>query len=368
MNNDSADMPIVLVQPHLKFGGAERQTVLLANAFVESGRSCTVLLNSLSGGLLPSLDPRVITMELGISNHALVPFSATLLKRALKKLPPSHVIVRLWSSIMTAALVDKSLPQHKFVYYEDLDPTDHAEYISFGNTKQRIIRRVFSRDRRLVANTDHVATSMQTTYRLDHIPLVVPCGIDIASISRDIATLPRSGNPSVVTVGSLIERKGLRAIREALGHLPYRVTWNVIGEGPLGDWLKASVSGDTNIDLVLHGGIPEPYEIVANSDLTVHGATSESFGIVLLESLAVGTPVLAVGANGPKEIVRRLGAKDDVLGLVAAGNAQVIAASIESMLGNARPSAQEMRAYIAPYDFPAIFRQWEEVLGVDQNE
>ena len=49
----------VFVQPHLRFGGAERQTVSIANALARRGHRVTVVLHSGGGGLVPTLRPEV---------------------------------------------------------------------------------------------------------------------------------------------------------------------------------------------------------------------------------------------------------------------------------------------------------------------
>ncbi|MBU3994830.1 MAG: hypothetical protein KKF42_03480, partial [Actinobacteria bacterium] len=67
----------VFIQPHLKFGGAENQTLKILNALVARGHSCTLILHSETGGLLRRLDPRVRVIGLGFQSHKGIPLGAT---------------------------------------------------------------------------------------------------------------------------------------------------------------------------------------------------------------------------------------------------------------------------------------------------
>lgn len=365
MSADSGARPIVIVQPHLLFGGAERQTVLLANALVAQDHKCTVILHSLSGGLIADLDERVHLISLGSPGHIRVPIAAWRLKKALAQLEPSFIIVKLWSSIMAAALIDRTTPQHVFNYCEDLDPADHADYIRFGRIKQRIVRSIFRRRPLLTANTRQVARSMVDVYGLSREPDVVSSAIDVdlvqnraASEGAKAANL-RDDALNVVTVGSLIERKGLRGIWNGLREAAIPIRWHVVGDGPLREWL-ASLE-DEQVDVMTYGGHANPYRIMRAADLMVHGATSEAFGIVILESLAVDTPVLAARSIGPTEMVDTLGQNTRLLQLFDPADVEELGRKLRERAsrtdGSTSPSGSD---YVMPYSLSYTVRNWLE--------
>jgi hypothetical protein len=157
-------MIFVIIQPHLEYGGAERQTVLLANRLVREGHECHIVLHHKKGGLIGDLDTAVQIWDLGLENHLAFGVTAIRLQRVLQQIPPAFVIVKLWSSILATALVDSKNPQHVFNYCEDLDPSDHATFIRMGKTKQWIIGKIFRRKLHLTANTMSVAESMMDEY------------------------------------------------------------------------------------------------------------------------------------------------------------------------------------------------------------
>ena len=76
---------LISVQPHLRFGGAERQTVLLANVLERRGNRTAVVLHEKVGGLLPELHPDVRVEALGLDNHLLTPVVARRLRSLLDR-------------------------------------------------------------------------------------------------------------------------------------------------------------------------------------------------------------------------------------------------------------------------------------------
>ncbi|QNO38095.1 glycosyltransferase [Protaetiibacter sp. SSC-01] len=303
----------VFVQPHLKFGGAESQTVAIVNGLVGRGHSCTVVLHSRQGELLTRLDPRVNVVSLGFESHVAVLLGAVRIRKVLERLPASVVVTRLWSSVMVVGLAASRVLKHDYYFYEDLDPRDHARFIRLGRLKQSIVRRIYRRSAdQLVANTVHVSEAMRDAYGLAASPRVIECGVESASLRARAAESPkvrvpfRDGALRVVTVGSLIERKGLRELRASLDALDRLVDWVVVGEGPLQAWLAARDDDGGRVKTTVVDGTLNPFPYVSQADVMVHGALSESLGVVILESVALGTPVVANAANGPREISRSL--------------------------------------------------------------
>jgi len=355
----------VFVQPHLRFGGAERQTVLVANELAARGHECHVILHQDDGGLSGELSAGVILHSLGHGSHAETLQVARNLRAVLRDIPPAFVIVKLWSSILACALVDRRLPQHVFNYCEDLDPTDHATYIRFGAFKQRLIGRIFRHRPILTANTHTVAESMAKVYSLGRVPDVVPSTVDAGAIASWVAqnALPErvaSGPLAVVSVGSLIARKGLMATYQALAKLGSPVDWTVVGVGPLADELRAAAADNPLVALNLLGGMARPYAVMANADLVIHSALSEAWGIVLLEAMAAGTPVIAADAIGPAEMQEVLGMREEFLMLYETGSAEALAEAIQRRVEMGIAPTYDMSDYIAPFSVMRASDVWVE--------
>ncbi|OII09021.1 glycosyltransferase [Curtobacterium sp. MCBA15_008] len=364
---------IVIVQPHLRFGGAERQTVSVANALSERGHDVAVVLHSGGGGLEGTLRPEIELHVLGVGHHLATPEIARRLYAVLRRMQPSFVIVKLWSSILACAMIDR-LPgarDHVYNYCEDLDPRDHATYIALGGAKQRLIGRVFRSRAHLSANTETVASSMVDVYGLRRAPAVIPSTIDADHVRRLAAASPqdRDDRLTVVSVGSLIERKGLDRTWAALQRLDRAVHWRIVGEGPLRTELEA-LRQDGQVQISIEGGHANPYGYMAAADVLVHSARSEAWGIVLLEAMAVGTPVVATGAIGPLEMQRVLGERPELMQTVALDDVDGLREAIERSAATDRMPLQSFDSYIAPFSVERATHMWEDratrLLGTDR--
>lgn len=353
----------VFIQPHLRFGGAERQTVIVANALVARGHRVTVVLHTGIGGLVETLDARVELHDLGLESHLATPEVARRLLGVLRRLPPSFVVVKLWSSILAIAVIDRlpSLRHHVLNFCEDLDPRDHASYIPLGGLKQHLIGRVFRSRQVLSANTHTVAASMSDVYRLDHRPTVIPSTIDPTGVRRLAAAEPveRDSVFTVVSVGSLIPRKGLDVTWDALERLDVPVRWHIVGDGPLAGELARRARRTGRVRVEVSRGRANPYGAMAAADLLVHSARSEAWGIVLLEAMAVGTPVIAADAIGPAEMRRTLGDRPELLDTVPVGNVPALTAAVERARTVPRPPLEAFDEYIRQFSVDSAVAQWE---------
>ena len=138
---------------------------------------------------------------------------------------------------------------------------------------------------------------------------VVPCGVDLDLFSPDG---PRERRPQgvrrLVTVGRLVERKGLADVVAALRELP-RTELHVAG-GPE----RAALDGDPEARRLAalareHGvadrvhlrgrvGRRELPALLRSADVLVSVPWYEPFGIVPLEAMACGVPVVASAVGG----------------------------------------------------------------------
>lgn len=354
---------IVFVQPHLVFGGAERQTVLVANKLVAQGHTCHVVLHSKKGGLLGELSPEVKLHFLGHESHFATLMIARNLRRVLGEIEPSFVVVKLWSSILACALVDTKVPKHTYNYCEDLDPLDHAEFIKFGRMKQRLIRSIFRRRRFLTANTNTVADSMMQMYELTERPDIIASTVDVSLVrqlaaSNEACISKEEGRVNVMSVGSLIPRKGLMITLEALQKIDRPIDWHIVGLGELQIELAEFADKSGKLKIHLHGGKSNPYGLMKEVDLVIHSAVSEAFGIVLLESMAAGTPVIAADAIGPSEMQGVLGRDDRYLMLYRRGDASALVTAIQTRIDQGFDESFDARSYLSGYSLDNSVDLW----------
>lgn len=362
---------LISVQPHLRFGGAERQTVLLANVLHRRGDRTAVVLHEKVGGLLPELHPDIPVEELGLDNHLLTPVVARRLRRLLDEKfrdgEKSLVSLHLWGSVLAGALAERRRDDgFTFVYYEDLDPSEHARFIRLGRLKQRLVRPIYRRSDVVVANTERVADAMVRVYGLERRPRVISPAVDLlalrAAAEQPAPPVARVRPLKVVTVGSLVPLKGLDVVYEGLLASGLEVEWHVVGEGPLRGWLD-SLPTDGPVVVCAHGGSPRPFDLVRDADVLVHGSHSEALGLVLLEAIGVGVPVISAAAMGPGEIAQTLGDRPEILSLFPVGRSDELALALKERAAelDRTPDLDEMQRYIGRFSIEATADAWTEL-------
>lgn len=157
----------------------------------------------------------------------------------------------------------------------------------------------------------------------------------------------------LLSVGSLIERKGHELTIEALSRHP-DCTLLLAGQGPLRAELEALAQRLGVADRVRFlGEIPhdELPKVYAAADVMVLASSREGWANVLLESMACGTPVLATDVNGAREIVRSPAAGL----LVRNRTAAALAGVLEKLRGN-MPSREATRLYAEGFGWEEIAR------------
>lgn len=148
--------------------------------------------------------------------------------------------------------------------------------------------------------------------------------------------------PILLSVGSLIERKGHHITLEALTCLTDAVLI-IAGEGPLKQSLQHQMEAlglaprVRFLGPISHSDLPRYYSA---ADVSVLASSREGMPNVVLEALACGTPVVACDAEGVSEVLA-----DQVSGRVAqAREPSTLAQCIESVLAKP-PGREQVRAY-----------------------
>jgi glycosyltransferase involved in cell wall biosynthesis len=117
------------------------------------------------------------------------------------------------------------------------------------------------------------------------------------------------GEPLVLTVGYLIERKGLRELIAAVGRLRRdgrRVNLAIVGDGPLRGALAAQAEADGVADAVhFLGRVPHErvLALMARADVFALPSWDEAFGLVYTEAMAQSTPIIAGKGEGPEDFI-----------------------------------------------------------------
>lgn len=159
--------------------------------------------------------------------------------------------------------------------------------------------------------------------------LVQRMGVDVRSLARRVTRsarqICRSGEEplSVVTVGRLVEKKGIHvgiaAIRESLNRFPM-IQYTIVGDGPQRAILEEMIrsNGMTQYIHILGWRTgDEVKRILADADIvlvpsiTASDGDQEGIPVVLMEAMACGVPVIASRHSAIPELV-----EDQVSGIL----------------------------------------------------
>jgi teichuronic acid biosynthesis glycosyltransferase TuaC len=168
-------------------------------------------------------------------------------------------------------------------------------------------------------------------------------------------------NPTLISVGLLIERKGHHHTIEAMRQLP-GFGLLIVGEGPEHARLAGLIQQYGLTDRVRllgprpHAELPSCY---GAADALVLASSREGWANVLLEAMACGTPVVASNIPGNPEVVREAAA-----GVIAETNTPDGIAAAVLRLFAALPARAATRAYAEQFSWDAttagqvaVFRQ-----------
>ncbi|HVR74070.1 MAG TPA: glycosyltransferase family 4 protein [Planctomycetota bacterium] len=193
--------------------------------------------------------------------------------------------------------------------------------------------------------------------------------IDLDAMKRVKPSLP-PGPPRVGIVGRILPKKGHRIFIEAAArvHQAFQAAkFFIIGaanaeDRAYEDELRSLATG-LGLDDVLcwTGYLADPLPTIASLDVVVHAAVEpEPFGRVIIESMALGRPLVATALGGPVEIIQ-----DGVSGwLVPAGDAPVIAERVLALLRDqdlARRTGSGALKRAVDFGVEAYIRQIETV-------
>jgi glycosyltransferase involved in cell wall biosynthesis len=166
---------------------------------------------------------------------------------------------------------------------------------------------------------------------------VITAGLaEAASARPDHPWFADQTTPIVLGIGRLTVQKDFPALIDAfaLVRREHAGRLVILGEGPERSAIEAAVRRQGLEDSVsLPGFVDNPYALMARAAVVALSSRWEGLPTVLIESLAVGTPVVATDCpSGPREILR-----DGAFGaLVPPGDVHALARAIAQVLTSAR--------------------------------
>jgi glycosyltransferase involved in cell wall biosynthesis len=373
-----AEQPkIFFVADNLEGGGAERVIADMANYWAKNGWKVTIA--TLTGttdqdayALAPSVR-RVLLDMYGPGKTRMGKIYRRVghvfrLRSELRRYAPDAVISFIHKTNMVTILASFALGL-KVIVSERGSPHQKS-----GNDQVRseiplawywrALRRLLYRRASLVtALNEDTAEWLEKECRVDI--MVIPVAL------RDMPDLDVEREPIILAVGRLHPVKGFDLLIDAYAKISARFpSWRVIiiGEGPDESTLKSLCSDLGVSDRVeFLGWVRDVETWMARAGLVVLPSRSEAFGNAILESLAMGAPVISSRCSGPLSMI-----EDGVNGkLVPVDDSVALKNAMEELLAN--PGIRECLGSEAlnirrRYEQELIMSIWESELQMSHED
>ncbi|MBO9542513.1 glycosyltransferase [bacterium] len=300
----------------LEVGGAERIVLNLLTGLTTSAWAPTLVLNQAKGALLADVPPSVPICDLKVESF--VGAILTLARKIRRERPALILSQRGYLNVIVvlARLLSGRKPRLVLTEHSLLvqsQQNDRAPKRPIDRVLQGMMPALYQVADALVGVSKGVAAELEQILglpagkvRVLYNP-IVPAGVE--ALSQEPLTLPwrADGTPLIVAAGRLSPEKGfdmlLQAFVRVLERRPARLA--IVGSGPEQPRLIA-LAAELGIAQHVHfpGFQGNIYPWLRNSDLFVLSSVVESFPTVLIEAMAVGTPVVSFDCpRGPREII-----------------------------------------------------------------
>lgn len=195
--------------------------------------------------------------------------------------------------------------------------TFHGRDVHVGLPKfaPRVRRRLFDQCDGFTVNSDYTARSVVDLGGRETDICKLPVGLEVDRFDFQKRTRTSGESVRVLTVGRLVEKKGIEYAIRAIAQLSddIDVTYRIVGGGPLRDELErltrrlGVTSRVTFLGALSHTRVREQYRwahLFTLPSVIASSGDKEGQGLVLQEAQACGLPVVATRHNGFPDSVR----------------------------------------------------------------
>lgn len=264
--------------------------------------------------------------------------------------------------LYTFPIIDKCGAKPLVVHFHgpwSLEGQKEGNTLSASKLKWWLEKVVYSKAKRFIVLSEAFQKVLEQNYQINREKIrIIPGGVDLdrfqiqcsTTEARERLNLP-TDRPIIFAVRRLAQRMGLENLIEAIAQIKIKypdILLLIGGKGVLYESLQQQIEA---LELTNHvrllGFVPEDNLKViyraANFSL-VPTIALEGFGLTVIESLAVGTPVMGTPIGGIPEILRPL--SEDLVFTDA--SVEALAQGIIEVLSGARqlPTQEQCQAYV----------------------
>lgn len=341
MDNTSTYPIVTLLLPSLKFGGAERVALTLAEALKDEGILVDILVMSLQGEFLAEAQLKFNVVDLKCDKTFKLPWKLT---KYIRKVRPIALLSSFWKLNLCSCLARIAAPDMRLLLWEHSQPSLSRNsprwlYAISASILYRMATKVVAVSTGVYNDIDRWTLGLKGRLTVIFNPVAPPVGI-----------IPRAQHAHrgkrIVWVGRLDWPKnpGLALEAFALVRRKTDASLTFVGDGPQRADLERRCAQLGLSDHVAFAGFhPRPYEAIAAADLLVLSSDREGLGNVIIEALYCGLRVVCTDCGeGVHDILldNRWGT------IVPIGNKVAMAEAVARELGSPWDPALQMEAAI----------------------
>ena len=282
-------MKIAQVMLDPNYGGAQRYFADLCLELAERGHSVLSVIrnNSVVESDLISMDNIEVAV---ISNRFgwYDPFAANQIKIAFNRFQPHVVEAHL---ARAAFFSGKIKPTGKWPLIAKTHNNLNGKYYRNMDVIVPLTAQAAKSESHTNIPQHKFATVIPNFSRLEPVPTVVK----------------PARTEKIFAAGRFVKKKGFNILLEALAELKPidgNFLFQIAGDGPEFSRLKAlSTELGINDKVQFLGYRNDIVDLIKNADLFVLPSLREPFGIIVLEAMAMGTPIIATRCEGPLEVL-----------------------------------------------------------------
>lgn len=292
----SKKINITFVTPNLLVGGAERVISFLAKEFDTEKFNVTLVVF----GYKKDVSYDIEGLNVIFFNKTRVLYGIPNMIFFLMKNKPDVVLSVLDHLNAIVAYLSIFFPKIKFIARE-VNVMSVLEAYNTSSTNKLfdlLYKHRFKYFDTIICQSQDMRSDFISNYNVNPLKLhVINNPITATFVTK--SARPRSNVLKFITVARLSKQKGHDRLLNALSNLNIPFQYTLIGSGPEKDAIFQLIENHKLKDKVLH--IPftnEVHKYLADSDVYLQGSYVEGFPNAVIESCAVGTPVLAFNALG----------------------------------------------------------------------